>query len=174
MKGQKQLFSTGKDDWRTPRVLFNALKKLFEFTVDAAADNENHLCETYITAEQDALKVDWGFSHDIVFCNPPYSLCPKFIRKAYEESKRVGGPYKIVLLIPARTSNKEWHKYIFGKATELIFIKGRVKFSESELGAPFPSVCVVFCKDSILPTVINTLDYKELEDGQRKRDREAV
>lgn len=51
------------------------------------------------------------------------------------------------MLIPARTDTSYWHDIIFKKATEIRFIRGRVRF---ELGgvrkdaAPFPSAVVVF------------------------------
>ena len=51
------------------------------------------------------------------------------------------------MLIPARTDTSYWHDIIFKKATDIRFIRGRVRF---ELGgvrkdaAPFPSAVVVF------------------------------
>ena len=51
----------------------------------------------------------------------------------------------IVLLIPVRTDTKYFHKYIYNKA-ELIFIKGRLKFTNPNKSgsAPFPSMLVIF------------------------------
>ena len=53
----------------------------------------------------------------------------------------------IVLLIPARTDTKYWHDYIFNKASEIIFIKGRLKFEINGIStnpAPFPSALVIY------------------------------
>lgn len=41
----------------------------FGFTLDAAADAQNHKCPRYYTREQDGLKQPWPGA---VWCNPPY------------------------------------------------------------------------------------------------------
>lgn len=51
------------------------------------------------------------------------------------------------MLIPARTDTKYFHDFIYKKAKEIRFLKGRLKFEidgESEGSAPFPSMIVVF------------------------------
>lgn len=50
----------------------------------------------------------------------------------------------VVLLIPARTDTKYFHKYIYHNAAEIRFIEGRLRFGDSKQGAPFPSMIVVF------------------------------
>ena len=47
------------------------------------------------------------------------------------------------MLIPARTDTKYWHKFVM-KASEVYFVKGRLKFGDSKNSAPFPSAVVVF------------------------------
>ena len=47
------------------------------------------------------------------------------------------------MLIPARTDTKYWHRYVM-KASEIHFVKGRLKFGDSSNSAPFPSAVVVF------------------------------
>lgn len=56
----KALFSSNSDEWATPQEIFDSLNAEFHFTLDAAATAENHKCERYYTAEQDALKQSWG------------------------------------------------------------------------------------------------------------------
>ena len=51
---------------------------------------------------------------------------------------------EVVMLIPARTDTSYFHDYIYGKAKEIRFIRGRLKFGESKNSAPFPSMVVVF------------------------------
>ena len=48
------------------------------------------------------------------------------------------------MLIPARTDTKYFHNYIYKKATEIRFIKGRLKFGDAKNSAPFPSMVVIF------------------------------
>lgn len=50
----------------------------------------------------------------------------------------------VVCLIPARTDTLYWHDYIFNKASEVRFIKGRIRFGDGSDNAPFPSAIVVF------------------------------
>lgn len=81
-----------------------------------------------------------------VYCNSPYGRqIGKWIRKAYEESRRCTHP--IVMLIPERTDTSYFHEYIYGKA-EIRFIRGRLKFTDEsgqeKDAAPFPSMVVIW------------------------------
>ena len=51
---------TVKDCWQTPHQLFNALNKIFNFSLDAAASDDHHLCDNYFTAEDSALTQSWS------------------------------------------------------------------------------------------------------------------
>lgn len=140
MKGQSVVHSKGKDDWTTPIWLFNFFNKDFKFGLDAAASDSNFLCPNYFTEEDDALKQSWkGYGN--VFVNPPYSLNQKFIEKIIDE---LDGSFHVVALVPARTDVRWFHDYVLYAASEVWFIKGRLKFSNSENSAPFPSMAVVF------------------------------
>jgi len=76
-----------------------------------------------------------------VFCNPPYGReIGLWVKKAYEES--LNGQL-IVMLLPARTDTKWFHDYILNKA-EIRFVRGRLKFGDSNNSAPFPSMVVVY------------------------------
>ena len=48
-KTREIMHSSNSTDWRTPSDLFEALNKEFSFVLDAAADEENHLCKNYFT-----------------------------------------------------------------------------------------------------------------------------
>jgi len=78
-----------------------------------------------------------------VFCNPPYGRAiAAWVRKSSEEAAKPGT--LVVMLIPARTDTAYFHDYIYHKAREIRFIRGRLHFNESRSGAPFPSMIVVF------------------------------
>ena len=147
----KALTSTGKDDWGTPQAIYDNLNNEFGFTLDVCADENNYKHENYYTAAVDGLKMNWG--GQIVFCNPPYSKKTKtkpgqadWIKKCFEESSKNGAI--AVMLIPSRTDTEAFHNYILGKAKEIRFIKGRLKFEidrqQSKEAAPFPSMIVIF------------------------------
>ena len=91
---------------------------------------------------EDGLKKSW--QGHTVFVNPPYGRgIDAWIKKAYDEAQNPDT--KVVMLIPARTDTKYWHDYVM-KAEMVFFIKGRLKFGDSENCAPFPSAVVVFRK----------------------------
>ena len=134
------MFSSKTDQWATPQDFFDKLNAEFDFTLDPCADEQNHKCDVYYTEHQNGLSQNWGGQR--VFCNPPYGReIGKWVEKCFTESKK---PNTIcVMLIPARTDTKWFHEYIYGVA-EIRFIKGRLKFGNSNNSAPFPSMVVVF------------------------------
>ena len=73
-------------------------------------------------------------------------------KKCYDEYIENGTV--IVLLVPARTDTKWFHRYILGIA-DILFLEGRLKFSNSRNSAPFPSMLVFYNKI-----------IKELEEGK--------
>lgn len=110
-----------------------------------AATDRSAKCKLYFTPEINALAQSWDVG-GAVYCNPPYGRqIGKWIRKAYEESRRCTHP--IVMLIPARTDTSYFHDYIYGKA-EIRFIRGRLKFTDEsgqeKDAAPFPSMVVIY------------------------------
>lgn len=132
-------YSSARQDWRTPRALFDALDAEFRFTTDVAASRENALCAHFFDAERDALRQEWIGRR--AYCNPPYKLAAEFLRKAAEENAR---GVTTVLLIPARTDTSYWWKHAL-QAAEIRFLPGRLKFGGGgENSAPFPSAVVIF------------------------------
>jgi phage N-6-adenine-methyltransferase len=96
----KGMLTSNRDSWETPQKLFDELNKEFNFTIDAAADAENHKCERYYTREESGLEKSW--KGERVFLNPPYGReLPKWVKKAADEAKDKSTI--IVMLIPART-----------------------------------------------------------------------
>lgn len=132
------LFSSKKEDWETPQDLFNELDKEFHFTVDVASSDDNYKVKKHYTKKENGLLQDWD--DEVVWCNPPYGReISKWVEKAYL-SKGV-----TVMLLPARTDTKWFHKYIYQEwSVQIRFIKGRLKFGNSKNSAPFPSMIVIF------------------------------
>ena len=149
------LFSSKSNEWSTPDYFFNALDAEFHFTLDPCATIENHKCLKYYTKEDDGLSKDWF--NDIVFMNPPYGRDIRYwIEKAYRES--INGA-TVVCLIPARTDTLYWHNYV-SKASEIRFVKGRLKFGKGEGCATFPSAVVIFNDTWYTRTEFKHIDCK--------------
>tara|TARA_B100000989_G_scaffold183957_1_gene138445 strand:- start:7519 stop:7992 length:474 start_codon:yes stop_codon:yes gene_type:complete len=138
---QVVMFSSKTGNWATPHDFFLKLDWRFgPFDLDPCATHSNAKCDKYFTEEDNGLDKDWTGNN--VFVNPPYGRgIDKWIKKAYESA--LEPDTKVVMLIPARTDTKYWHNYVM-KASEIYFVKGRLKFGDSDNSAPFPSAVVVF------------------------------
>ena len=131
------LMSSNTDQWATPPDLFSILDNEFKFTLDVCADASNHKVARYFDRAMDGLAQDW--TKDVCWMNPPYGReIPKWVRKA-RDTARGGGV--VVALLPARTDTAWWLDVM--EATELRFIKGRVRFGGAG-PAPFPSVIAIW------------------------------
>ena len=123
------MFSSLKQDWETPKELYDSLNNEFHFDFDPCPINPDF----------NGLAIEWGKCN---FVNPPYKskLQDAFIKKGFEEWKK---GKTIVFLIPARTDTKRFHAYLLPHA-EIRFIKGRITFKGSKHPAPFPSmICIL-------------------------------
>lgn len=159
----------GRDDWRTPQEVFEKYDKTHEFDLDAAANEENHLCASWFgpgsDLAEDALANGWKIDNanpSRVWLNPPYSRNAEFVKKAREEAD--AGNATVVMLLPARTDTRWFHEYIWDQygggprpRTSVEFLRGRVKFegvptrSGNIEPAPSPSMVVTFAPSAPFP-----------------------
>lgn len=126
-------------DWRTPASVYEELDKEFHFDFDPCPPNHQF----------DGIDFDmeWG---QVNFCNPPYGTeIATWIAKGYMQW--LDGK-TVVFLVPSRTDTTWWHNYCMN-ATEIRFIKGRLKFDDAKGYAPFPSAIVIFRHPSTPDTV---------------------
>ena len=124
------LFSSIRMDWATPQTFFDALDAEFQFTLDPCASVENAKCKKFYTVET-------------VFCNPPYGRAIyDWVFKCWRESRKPCTT--VVMLIPSRTDTRYFHEFIYKKAREIRFIRGRLRFGNGTNPAPFPSMVIVF------------------------------
>jgi len=133
-------YSSGKDDWETPQSLYDKLDKEFNFDLDVCANEYNAKHINYYSEQDNGLEKEWRGN---CWCNPPYSQSKFWIEKAYKSALK--GDATVVMLIPARTDTKAFHRYVYKKPNiEVRFVKGRIKFVGAKHCAPFPSMIVVF------------------------------
>jgi len=91
---------------RTPTGIWEKLSREFDFTIDVTASDKNHLLPRYYTKKEDGLKQDW--TGEIVYCHPPFDMfIGKWVKKAYESKCLT------VMLLPASTHTRYFHKYIY-------------------------------------------------------------
>lgn len=142
------ILESKRQDWRTPRDLHEAIKRrwrIAEYDLDAAASAENALASKFYSEADDGLSKPWN---GLVWCNPPYGRAVgKWVKKALEESKR-DECLLVHMLINARPDTSWWHDYVT-QASEIIFLRGRVKFLHGLTGKPVagstaPSAVIAF------------------------------
>jgi len=123
---------TKSDEWFTPNWLLSWLP---EIALDPCWSEHSHVVATErydITKGQDGLALSWEIvwpanpDTDIVFCNPPYSDCSRWVKRCNEQSKEHS--QCIVSLIPAKPGEVYWKKYIWEQAKYIGFLPGRLKF----------------------------------------------
>ena len=106
----KYNFEQKRNDYETPPELYNMalmLLGLDEFDLDTCCSRKNIPAKNYyIDGETDGLTAEWKY---INWCNPPYDVCAKWIKKAYDEQQK---GKETMMLIPVRTETKYWHDYI--------------------------------------------------------------
>jgi site-specific DNA-methyltransferase (adenine-specific) len=133
------LYSSRNEEWGTPQDLFDTLNAEFHFTLDAAASLRNAKCGRYFTKEENGLVQPWNGA---TWLNPPYGAeIVKWMAKAFSEGRR----HTVVCLVPARTDTVWFHSFVWGKASELRFVQGRLKFlGAGSASATFPSVVIAY------------------------------
>ena len=110
---------------RTPVDIWETLSKEFNFTLDACASDENHLLEKYYTKNNSCLNHSW--LGETVYCHPMFDIyIGKFVEKCYKEN--VENNVECVMLIPASTHTRYFHKYIYKNPNvEFRFLEKPVK-----------------------------------------------
>ncbi len=113
-----------KDYYQSPQYIYNWMDSIFEFDIDLAANKENAKLSTFIDEQADSLTIDWHLYAKTGWLNPPYSDIKPWVRKAALESSH---GFTTVMLIPTPNGEKIYRN-IFYKASEIIFINGRLAF----------------------------------------------
>lgn len=137
-----------RDEWRTPPAVFEWFHERLRFAWDLASTSENTLCQGGgITRHDDALALSWAsvLSPMRGWCNPPYSDIDPWLEKAVAEARR---GFTSAFLIPSPNGEERYHRYVFGAASEVHFIGGRLAFlrpdGTPQAGNRWGSIVVVY------------------------------
>lgn len=149
--------------WQTPALLFDELNDIFNFTIDVAANENNHMLPNFLTEESNFLTTT--LHGETAWMNPPYGGGEKKCKpncklkkcetRGYHAPKDIPGisdfidraaflsvANSFVCLVPARTETK-WFRTCWSQADAMLFFYGRLTFQGAKSGAPFPS-CLIF------------------------------
>jgi hypothetical protein len=138
--------SSDSPEWYTPGHIIDRVVAVFE-TIDldpcsSAAAQRTVEARHYYTEADDGLAQPW---HGNVYMNPPYgdAIVPWIERMITAYTS--GEINAAIALLPGRTET-DWFAPLF--AYPICFVHGRLKFSESKMSAPFPSVIVYLGSDT--------------------------
>ena len=130
--------------WETPPELVAALESVFgRFDLDpcaasADASRARVKARVRLTVDDDGLTAPW---RGLVFVNPPYGRqLGKWVAKCAGEA---AGGAVVVGLVPARTDTQWWHRHVAG-AADVFMLRGRLRFGDGAMPAPFPSAVVLW------------------------------
>lgn len=120
----------------------------YPFDLDVAASPENAKAPTFYTIEDDGLTQQW---RGLVWCNPPYSDCGAWVRKAWSEwhgsdprtpmvhhfqHARDAAPWRIAMLLPANRTEQGWWQELVepyrdrpDSPLHVEFLRGRMRFN---------------------------------------------
>ena len=128
MASQQQASNTPlsvRDSWQTPEWLFWWADQRFDFDFDLAASAENAKVGAFFDIDDNALSQNWYRAGANCWLNPPYSDPSPWQEKAWKEAQN---GVTTVLLIPTFNGDKYWGEHVYGKASEITNIVGRVAF----------------------------------------------
>lgn len=131
-KDLKACMMHNTDHWKTPKKMYDAY--INDGYIDPCPfhSKKNNLNKIYKNKK--------------LYINPPYSDIKSWTEFIYRNHK----DNQIVLLIPARTDTKYFHKLLDLKPS-IYFIEGRIKFNDGKGVAPFPSILMVFYQKLKIP-----------------------
>ena len=104
----------GRDDYETPPWLFKLLSLEFDFDIDAAADEQNHLCREWYGPgglSEDALTGRWK-RWGRHFLNPPFNQMRAFMERVVEQECTT-------LVVAPAAVDRQWYLMGVERATEV-------------------------------------------------------
>jgi len=131
-----------EDSYETPPKLVERMAKNygFNFQLDAAATQNNKICDFYL---RDALHQEWimGALYLDVWCNPPHSLTEEFVRRADAQYKKHN--INICMIVPTNCQSADFWQELIENETECFIenhpIAKRPHFLKNGRKTKFPS-----------------------------------
>ncbi len=144
--GSHQSARSQTDTWLTPPAIIEALGGADSFDLDPCSikDRPWPTARRHYTIEDNGLILPWSGR---IFCNPPYSLA--LIRRFLGRMADHGCG---VALTFARTETDHFHRFVWGAASAVLFLRGRLNFHlpdgrPAEKNGGAPSVLIAYGSD---------------------------
>ena len=151
---RESMTSSKKQNWLTPKALFETYNQVYNFTTDICTNEANHLGTPLFFTEKDDGLANYNKWQGNIWCNPPYSESDRWVEGCSRYASE--GKGVAVMLIASRTETDRFHRYIWDTKDQrpkdnvvVHFLKGRIKFLNAETGQPndpafFGSMIVIF------------------------------
>jgi hypothetical protein len=137
--GHQRAYKGRTDEWLTPPEIVSSLGP-FDLDPCSPINRPWSTANNHFTVEDDGLSKEWNGR---VWLNPPYGPeTGKWLQKLAEYGNGIA-------LIFARTETDMFHKWVWQKASALLFLRGRLHFynvsgERSKFNAGGPSVLVAY------------------------------
>ncbi len=142
-RGLEVHFSSASSEWNTPKHIVNAVVEVLgEIDLDPCCNSgkANVPAKVCWREKDDGLSSPW---RGRVYMNPPYGTVIADWCSMLVDAVQEGDVPEAVALLPSRTDT-EWFQEL--EAASYCFIRGRLKFNDGDVPAPFPSVAVYWGK----------------------------
>lgn len=113
------------DLWQSPESLIKRVRKVGKIALDPCTSSANPVrARRFFTKAHDGLNQEWDVPGDeIAYANYPYSESERWLERA---AFKWNGSR--IVLGPARTDTGAWHEHVWGRATRVCFLAGRLVF----------------------------------------------
>lgn len=111
--------------WETPDWLFDTLDDVFNFTIDAAANEDNRKLVRYWGEDDDALSQSW--EEEVVFCNPPTSDGEYGTWLDYAENQYLNHGATAAMVVPFKWETRGFDA-VRNSARYILLPQRRIKF----------------------------------------------
>ncbi len=140
------MMSSETPEWYTPdRIIQPTIRVLGGIGLDPCSNSHTNPqvpAGVHYTQADDGLALPW---QGTVYMNPPYGdEISRWVEKLVAEW-RASNVTEAIALVPARTDTAWFQNF---RDNAICFVRGRLRFSESENSAPFPSA-VVYLGDDV-------------------------
>ncbi len=124
-----------RDDWETPKWLFDILNKQYNFTFDCCSTDKNTKCNVWT---DDFLDYNEDFTHDLSWMNPPFSKAEHMFDHFFKVVSKGVAIYRC-----DNMETKIWQNIILPNADWIFIPKGRISYEGKEgKGSRFPSALI--------------------------------
>ena len=134
--GEDVHFSSDSPEWYTPKEIIDLVETILgEIDLDPCSNAEKNVpAGEHFTEKQNGLTRRWNGR---VYMNPPYgTVIQEWVlkfRAEYVSGRMTEG----IALLPSRTDTEWFHQL---REFPRAFLRGRLKFSQHQNSAPFPSM----------------------------------